>query len=68
MSQHLLSPLVQVMQTPSLVASHLQEPMMKLQQHTIMPLKVQQQLEAPPASIVQRFCNMLVATLSSHTQ
>jgi hypothetical protein len=33
-----------------------------------MPLSVQQQLHIPPASILQRFCTMLVAILSSQTQ
>ena len=36
-SQHLASPLVQVMHTPSLVISHLHMPMVRLQQQTIMP-------------------------------
>jgi hypothetical protein len=32
-----------------------------------MPFIMQQQLHIPPASIVQRFCTMLQAILSSHT-
>jgi hypothetical protein len=58
-SQHLLSPLVQVMHTPSLVMSHLHMPMVRLQQHTIMPFIMQQQLHMPPASIVHKFCTIL---------
>ena len=41
-SQH-RSPLVQVMQTPSLVISHLHMPMVRLQQQTIMPFIIMQQ-------------------------
>ena len=60
-SQHLLSPLVQVMQTPSSVISHLHMPIVRLQQQTIMPFIIMQQLHMPPAIIVQRFCIMLHA-------
>jgi hypothetical protein len=49
------SPLVQVMHTPSSVASHLQRPIVKLQQQTIIPFIMQQQLHRPPAIMVQRF-------------
>jgi hypothetical protein len=56
------------MQQPSLVISHLQMPMVKLQQQQTMPFIMQQQLHIPPASIVQRFCTMLVAILSSQWQ
>jgi hypothetical protein len=64
-SPHFGSPLVQVMHTPSLVMSHLHMPMVRLQQQTIIPFIRQQQLHMPPASIVQRFCTMLQAILSS---
>jgi hypothetical protein len=67
-SLHFASPLVQVTQTPSLVMSHLHRPMVRLQQQTIMPFIIQQHEHMPPASIVQRFCSMLVAILSSHEQ
>ena len=67
MSQH-LSPLVQVMQTPSLVISHLHMPIVRLQQQTIMPFIMQQQLHMPPAIMEQRFCSMVQAILSSHMQ
>jgi hypothetical protein len=67
-SQHFGSPLVQVMQTPSLVISHLHMPMVRLQQHTIMPFIMQQTEHMPPAIIVQRFCTMLQAILSSQEQ
>jgi hypothetical protein len=65
-SQHFGSPLVHVMQIPSGTISHLHIPMVKLQQQTIMPFHMQQQLQRPPVSIVQRFCTMLHAALSSH--
>ena len=67
-SQHLASPLVQVMQTPLGVISHLHRPIVMLQQHTIMPLWTQQQLTMPPASIVQRFCIMLHPIWSGQAQ
>src|SRR5437763_1614012 len=53
------------MQTPSLVASHLHMPIIRLQQKTVMPFIMQQQLHMPPANIVHRFCTMLQAVLSS---
>jgi hypothetical protein len=62
---HSLSPLVQAIETPSLVDSHLHIPIVRLQQQTIMPFIMQQQLHMPPASMVQRFCIMLQAILSS---
>ena len=55
MSQQGLSPLVQVMQTPSLVISHLHIPVVRLQQHTIVPFIMQQQLHLQLPIIVQRF-------------
>jgi hypothetical protein len=67
-SQHLGSPLVQVMTQPSLVISHLHMPMVMLQQQTIMPFIIMQQLHMPPASIVHRFCIMPHATLSVQEQ
>src|SRR5262245_13177049 len=67
-SQQALSPLVQVTHTPVSVMSHLHRPMVRLQVHTTMPLSMRQQLHMPPASILQRFCTMLVAILSSQTQ
>ena len=63
-----LSPLVQVMQTPSSVLSHLQMPIAMLQQHIIMPFIIIQQLHMPPAIMVQRFCIMVALILSSHLQ
>jgi hypothetical protein len=60
-----LSPLVQVTQQPSLVNSHLHVPQQRLHWQTVMPLKVQQQLHMPPASILQRFCRAPQATSSS---
>jgi hypothetical protein len=43
-------------------------PIVRLQQQTIMPFIMQQQLHMPPASIVHRFCTMLQAILSSQEQ
>ena len=60
------SPLVQVMQTPSLVGSHLHMPIVMLQQHIIMPFIIMQQLHMPPAIIVQRFCIIVADIASSH--
>ena len=67
MSQQALSPLMQVMQTPSLVISHLHMPMVMLQQQTMVPFIMQQQLHLEPAIMEQRFCSMLQAILSSQT-
>lgn len=67
-SQQGLSPLVQVMQQPSLVTSHLQLPQQRLHWQTVIPFIVQQQLHIPPASILQRFCKAPQATSSSHEQ
>jgi hypothetical protein len=67
MAPQLLSPLVQVMQTPSSVISHLHIPMTMLQQQAIMPFIIMQQLHMPPAVMVQRFCSVPADTLSSHT-
>jgi len=67
-SQHLASPLVQVMQQPSLVMSHLHMPMVRLQQQTIIPFIIMQQLHMPPASMVHRFCIMPQAIWSLQLQ
>jgi hypothetical protein len=67
-SQHFLSPLVQVMQQPSLVISHWQLAQHMLHWHIIMPFQVQQQLHIPPASILHRFCIAPQATSSSQVQ
>jgi hypothetical protein len=68
MAAQSLSPLVQVMTTPSLVISHLHMPIVMLQQHTIMPFIMQQQEHMVPAMAAQRFCRVLAATLSGQTQ
>jgi hypothetical protein len=68
MSQHALSPLVQVTQQPSLVISTLHMPMVRLQQQTIMPFIIMQQETIPPASIWQRFCIMAQAWASPQEQ
>ena len=62
------SPDVQVTQTPLSVISHLHMPIVRLQQHTIMPFIMTQQEHMPPCSMVHRFCIMLRAIWSSHTQ
>jgi hypothetical protein len=67
-AQHAGSPLVHVIATPSSVGSHLHRPIVKLQQQTIIPFIMQQQLQRPPAIMVQRFCSMPAETLSSQTQ
>ena len=68
MAQHSLSPLVQVMQQPFSVISHLHMPIIRLQQQAIMPFIIMQQLHMPPAIIVQRFCIMLADIASSQVQ
>ena len=67
-SQQVLSPLVQVMQTPSLVHSTLQMPQARLHWQTVQPFNVQQQLIKPPASDLQRFCSVAQASSSSQQQ
>ena len=67
-SQHFLSPLVQVMQQPSLVISHWQLAQHRLHWHIIMPFQVQQQLHIPPASILHKFCIAPQAISSSQVQ
>ena len=68
MSQHILSPLVQVMQHPSLVNSHLHRPMVRLQVQTIIPFIMQQHETIPPAIIEHRFCIIAHAVGSVQTQ
>jgi hypothetical protein len=68
MAQQEGSPLVQVMQTPSLVASHLHMPIARLQQHIIMPFMIMQQLHMPPAIIEHKFCSIVADMASSHLQ
>ena len=67
-AQQSASPLVQVMQTPSSVISHLHMPIVRLQQQTIMPFIIMQQLHMPPAIMVQRFCIIVAAIVSSQVQ
>jgi hypothetical protein len=68
MSVQALSPLVQVMQQPFSIISHLHMPIIRLQQQTIIPFIIMQQVHMPPAIMVQRFCIMVHDTLSSHVQ
>jgi len=67
-SQQALSPLVQEMQQPYLVSSHLHVPQHRLTWQQGMPLSVQQQLHSPSHTILQRFCRVAQATSSSHLQ
>jgi len=67
-AQQAASPLVQVTQQPSLVISTLQTPIVMLHEQTIIPFIMQQMLHMPPAIIVQRFCIMAQAALSSQVQ
>src|SRR2546425_4753048 len=68
MSQQALSPLMQVMDTPLALVSHLHTPMIRLQQETIMPFIVQQQLHMVPVREEHRFCSIPAAILSSQVQ
>jgi hypothetical protein len=56
MAQHWASPLVQVIEQPSLVISHLHMPIVMLQQPTIRPFIIMQQEHMPVASMLQRLC------------
>jgi len=67
-SQHALSPLVQVITQPSFVISTLHAPIVRLQQQTIIPFIMQHTLHIPPAIMVQRFCIMAQAVGSSQVQ
>jgi hypothetical protein len=68
MAQHSASPLVQVMQTPLSVISHLHMAIVMLQQQAIIPFIMQQQEHIPPAIMVQRFWIMAAEAASSQTQ
>jgi len=48
MAAHWASPLVQVTETPLSVISHLHMPIVRLQQQTIIPFIIRQQLHIPP--------------------
>jgi hypothetical protein len=67
-SQHILSPEVQVTHMPLGSISHLHMPMVRLQVHMAMPFIIMQQLTMPPAIMLQRFCIMVQAALSSQVQ
>jgi hypothetical protein len=67
-SQHCLSPLVQVMEQPSLVFSHLQLANAKLHWQQQTPFLQQQHEQQPSHSMRQRFCSAPQATSSSHLQ
>ena len=55
MAAHSWSPLVHIMQQPSLVISTLQCPIIMLQQQTIMPFIIMPQLIMPPAIMAHKF-------------
>lgn len=59
---------MQVTQHPLVVISHLHMAIVMLQLHTIMPFMVQHTLHIPPAIIAQRFCIIVHAAGSSHSQ
>jgi len=67
-SQHALSPLVQVKQTPSLIVVHSHLHMHMLHWHIIMPLFVQHRPSIPPAIILHMFCMVAAARSSSQWQ
>jgi hypothetical protein len=66
--QQALSPLMQVMQQPSLVISHSQLHMTMLHWQTTIPFIMQQQLHMPSHIMRHMFCNMEQAISSSHLQ
>jgi hypothetical protein len=68
MSQQALSPEVQVTHSPVGNISHLHMPMVRLQVQTARPLSIMEQLTMPPVIMVQRFCIMVQAALSSQVQ
>jgi hypothetical protein len=68
MLQQAASPLVQVMQTPFSVTSHLHMAIVMLQQQAIIPFIMQQQEHIPPAIMVQRFWIIAAEAASSQTQ
>jgi hypothetical protein len=67
-SQQLLSPLVQVKQTPFLVFVHSHLHKHRLHWHIIMPFIRQQQLHMPPASILHMFWSVVADISSSQSQ
>lgn len=68
MSQQALSPEVQVIMQPSAVISHLQVPIIMLQDIMVMPFIIMQQFIMPPAIIFIMFCIMERCIMSSQTQ
>ena len=68
MSQHILSPLVQVIVQPSFVISTLHRPIARLQQQQTIPFMTMQQVIIPPCIIMHRFCIIAQAVGSSQVQ
>src|SRR5260370_16904112 len=60
--------LVEVRDTALGVLSHLHTPSVRLHVQTAMPFIIMQQLTMPPAIMLQRFCIMVQAALSSQVQ
>ena len=67
-SQHALSPLTHVMQTPSLVMVHSHLHMAMLHTLSIVPFIMQHRLHRPPAIILHMFCKVAADISSSHLQ
>jgi len=67
-SQHLLSPLVQVMQQPSLVFSQRQWPQQNETLQHWMPFQVQQQEQVPSQRAWHRLCSVAAETWSGQRQ
>src|SRR4029078_4904917 len=68
MAWQALSPLVQLMQQPSFVYSHLQIPTVTVRVQQQVALQVQAQLHRLSDSMGQRFCSVPRATSSSQRQ
>jgi hypothetical protein len=60
-AQQAASPLVQVTHTPLSVISHLHMPIVRLQQQSIMPFIIMQQLHMPQLSMPHRLCIIVQA-------
>ncbi len=68
MAAQCLSPLVQLMHTPSLVLVHSQLHIDMQHWQIIMPFIMHEQLHKLPASILHMCCSVAAATSSSHLQ
>src|SRR4029079_7339690 len=68
MLAQVLSPLVQVISTPSAVLVHLQLHMARLHWQSSMPFIMQQQLHMPSHNMRHMFCTVAAMVSSSHEQ